>query len=133
MLEDYDVTTCYDVINTAETLVLDRSEAVENPLVWAEQGITMVNITTYNMDCSDRFHVALYQEHRSHTECGTHIHCEVFMKINITEHYSQCVFECNCETSDCLNNDIIHLRVSNPFEGGLCDITMTPPEQNSFA
>ena len=128
MLEDYDVTSCYDVMNTLDTFVLDRRSSVLS--IVGQEGITLVNVTSHNMDCSDRFHISLYQENSVSEECGplphAHIHCEMLDHIKIKENYTQCLFECDCKTNDCKNKDIIFLRVSHPLEGGLCDITMTP-------
>ena len=129
-LEDYDVTSCYDVINTADTFVLDRRGAQNNISNIDQLAKTQVNITTYNMKCSDSFHFVLYQEQFKSTDCGSEnglydkAYCTILSDKTIEEQYTQCMFECNCPPELCPNLDILYLRVSHPMEGGLCDITM---------
>ena len=130
MLEDYDVTSCYDVINTADTFVLDRKASVEDPANLGTQGITLVNISTFDMPCGDNFHISMYQKGQIVAKCGPiskhRVHCAVLTQIEFKDKYTQCTYECSCQHNDCQDPDVIYLSVRNPEEGGLCDITMLP-------
>ena len=128
MLEDYDVTSCYDIINTEDTFVLDRRYAVIDKNDVGNLGITHVNITTYNMPCGERFHVEVYVKGLL-LACGPtekRVHCGIISQSEIIPKYTQCVYKCDCHTISCSDYNIIYMKVRHPLEGGLCDITMVP-------
>ena len=127
MLEDYDVTSCYDVNNTTDTFVLNGRAAMEDPTMLGQHVTTFLNITTYNMDCSDTFHVSVY--HRGvMMGCGPEsqgrVPCAVRTHSMIGGGYSECEFVCDCKHNACEDHHVLYLTVAHPGEGGLCDITM---------
>ena len=132
MLEDYDVTSCYDVINTADTFVLDRTWSKMNSSLVGQLGITYVNVTTHMMACEDPFHIAMYHlgTDTASQFCNKvfkpNIPCKMLHHQVIDRDYTQCQFECNCQHNECEDQDVIYLKAANPKEGGLCDITMLP-------
>ena len=127
MLEDYDVTSCYDIINTSDTIILDRRMAVNNIIQFEFATSTRVNVTTYNMNCNDSFYLSLYHRDWNDT-CGSESirHCVLLNLTEIHTYYTLCEFECSCRDFACANPDVIFLKVSHPMEGGLCDITVAP-------
>ena len=131
MLEDFDINSCYDVVITADTFVLNRIASVIDASHLGHQSITYVNITTYNMPCNDIFHVSLYQEGSDLTSCGPvptyRVHCSVLTQTDLHSGYTQCHYECDCANNDCWDEDVIYLKVRHPQQGGLCDVTVAPP------
>ena len=126
VLEDHDITSCYDIIKTSETLVLNTASAIGN-MASDDDANTVVNITTRQMDCSDPFYVSVYQM-EDELKCGPterqSVSCILRYSSAMYGEYSHCTFVCDCIRNNCSNNNVIYIQASNPIRGELCDITV---------
>ena len=129
MLVDYDVTSCYDIINTKTTFTLDLNNSV---LESASNDETIVSITTKTMPCGDKFHINVYQQPYWSNPCKVIPNvCTLISEqdIDVAYHNNQfykCDFLCSCKTSDCPHPHLVYIEAAHPKLGGVCDVTTEP-------